>query len=93
MAAFEYVALDQTGKQKKGVLEGDTPRQIRQLLRDKKLIPLEVDVVTAGKKQKKDASGSSFFKTKISASDLALITRQIATLVRAAIPVEETTIS
>ena len=90
MAAFEYVALDQSGKQQKGIIEGDTPRQIRQLLRDKKLIPLEVDSVTAGKKQKSAKGESSFFKTKISATDLALITRQVATLVRAAIPVEET---
>ncbi|MFT6733975.1 MAG: general secretion pathway protein F, partial [Polaribacter sp.] len=35
MAAFEYVALDTAGKQKKGVMEGDTPRQIRQLLKEK----------------------------------------------------------
>lgn len=90
MAAFEYVALDQKGKQKKGILEGDTPRQIRQILRDKKLIPLDVESVTSGKKQKAASGKSSFFQTKISASDLALITRQVATLVRAAIPVEET---
>ena len=90
MAAFEYVALDQKGKQKKGILEGDTPRQIRQILRDKQLIPLDVESVTSTKKQKAAAGKSTFFQTKISAADLALITRQIATLVRAAIPVEET---
>ncbi|TQV73920.1 type II secretion system protein GspF [Aliikangiella marina] len=90
MAAFEYVALDQKGKQKKGIIEGDTPRQIRQILRDKHLIPLDVESVTSSKKQKATSGRSSFFQTKISASDLALITRQVATLVRAAIPVEET---
>jgi general secretion pathway protein F len=90
MAAFEYVALDQAGRQKKGVIEGDTPRQIRQLLRDKKLIPLEVDSVAVSQKKKKQQGQSGLFQTKISAADLALITRQIATLVRASIPVEET---
>lgn len=91
MAAFEYVALDQSGKQKKGIMEGDTPRQIRQILRDKSLIPLEVESVTGGqKKTTSKGAGGGIFKTKISAADLALITRQIATLVRAAIPVEET---
>lgn len=89
MAAFEYIALDKSGKQKKGILEGDTPRQIRQLLRDKQMIPLEVESVNANNKQK-SASGGKLFQTKISASDLALITRQIATLIKAAIPVEET---
>lgn len=90
MAAFEYVALDPSGKQKKGILEGDTPRQVRQLLRDKKFIPLEVESVTTNKSSKTSSAESGFFQTKVSASDLALITRQIATLVRAAIPIDET---
>ncbi len=88
MAAFQYLALDESGKQKKGILEGDTKRQIRQLLRDKHLIPIEVDAVNEKQKQKQAAKGS-FNRSKISAADLALLTRQIATLVKAAIPVEE----
>ncbi len=90
MAAFEYIALDPSGKQKKGIMEGDTPRQIRQQLRDKNFIPLEVESVTGSNKNKSTKNNSTFFKTKIGASDLALITRQFATLIRAAIPVEET---
>ena len=34
MGAFEYTALDTGGKERKGVLEGDTPKHIRQLLRE-----------------------------------------------------------
>jgi len=90
MAAFEYIALDRAGKQKKGILEGDTPRQIRQLLRDKKLIPIEVEGVNKSDKQNKANKKNGLSRTKICAADLALITRQIATLIRAAIPVEET---
>lgn len=41
MAAFEYRALDGRGKEKKGILEADTAKQVRQLLRDQKLTPLE----------------------------------------------------
>ena len=36
MPAFDYIALDSSGSEKKGVLEGDNPRQIRQQLRDQK---------------------------------------------------------
>ena len=89
MAAFEYTALDTAGKQKKGILEGDTPRQIRQLLREKQLIPIEVEGVNKSSKQKKGETKNSLSRSRISAADLALITRQTATLVRAAIPVEE----
>ena len=42
MAAFEYIALDSRGQQRKGVMEGDSARQVRQLLRDKQLAPLDV---------------------------------------------------
>lgn len=88
MAAFEYVALDVKGKQKKGVLEGDTPRQIRQQLREKQLTPLDVNHIGDSRKNK-SKDGSSFFAPKISVSELALVTRQLATLVRAALPIEE----
>lgn len=86
MAAFEYVALDTKGRQKKGVLEGDTPRQIRQQLRDKDFTPLEVNHI--GDVKSKENKGG-FFKPSIKVADLSLITRQLATLVKAALPIEE----
>ncbi|MAD04160.1 type II secretion system inner membrane protein GspF [Pseudoalteromonas shioyasakiensis] len=91
MAAFEYRALDGKGKEKKGILEADTVKQIRQTLRDQGLMPLEVVAAAEGEKQAKGAKSSllsSFFKPKISTSDLALITRQLATLIQSALPVE-----
>ena len=42
MAAFEYLALDIKGREKKGIVEADSPRQVRQNLRDKDLTPLSV---------------------------------------------------
>lgn len=86
MPAFEYVVLDAAGKQKKGVLEGDSPRQIRQQLKEKGLVPLSVDAAS----QKQQEKGKVLFQSAgISAADLALITRQIATLLQAGLPVEE----
>ncbi len=88
MGAFEYTALDTRGRNIKGVLEGDTPRQIRQQLRDKGWSPLSVEEVADGTAGgEKGATGSRRFR--LSPTDLALVTRQIATLVRAALPVEE----
>ncbi|HEY3645043.1 MAG TPA: type II secretion system protein GspF, partial [Gammaproteobacteria bacterium] len=47
MGAFVYVALDTKGREQKGVLEGDTPRQVRQQLREQGLTPLEVSEAAA----------------------------------------------
>ncbi|NVJ64860.1 MAG: type II secretion system inner membrane protein GspF [Gammaproteobacteria bacterium] len=88
MAAFEYVALNTKGKEKKGVLEGDTPRQIRQQLRDKGFTPLEILHIGDSAKSK-DKSGFGIGGVSIKVADLALITRQLATLVKAALPIEE----
>jgi general secretion pathway protein F len=86
MGAFEYTALDTGGKERKGILEGDTPRHIRQLLRDKQLLPVTVNEVA----QKESKRQRSFSVTKrVSTADLSLFTRQLATLVRAGLPLEE----
>lgn len=91
MAAFEYKALDAKGKQKKGILEGDTARQVRQRLKEQGLFPTEV--VETKSKQKKAADQSLFkgvgFQQTISVPDLALLTRQLSTLVQAGMPLEE----
>ena len=86
MAAFEYQALDLRGKKNKGVLEADNARHARQLLREQKLQPLSVEL--ASQQEKLVASGRKWLSRKISASELALLTRQLATLVEAALPIE-----
>jgi general secretion pathway protein F len=86
LGAFEYTALDTTGKERKGILEGDTPRHIRQLLREQQLLPVSVAEV-AQKEAKRQRSFSLL--RRVSSADLALFTRQLATLVRAGLPLEE----
>src|SRR5215471_10122370 len=86
MGAFEYTAIDTGGKERKGILEGDTPRHIRQLLREKQLLPVTVNEVA----QKEAVRQRSFsLARRVSAADLSLFTRQLATLVRAGLPLEE----
>jgi len=83
MSAFEYTALDVQGRTRKGVLEGDTPRHIRQQLREQQLTPLAVEEVThtANTRQRR--------WVRVSALELALLTRQLATLSRAGLALEE----
>ena len=93
MAAFDYQAVDSHGKTKKGVIEGDTPRQVRSMLREQGLMPTEVVATLAGNKSKLGKAGSNNTargnQGKISAAELALITRQLATLVESGLPLEE----
>lgn len=86
MGAFEYVALDKAGKQTKGLLEGDTPKHIRQILRERSLLPVQVTEVTQ-KESKRQASFS--LRRGIAARDLALVTRQLSTLSQSGMPLEE----
>ena len=88
MGAFEYVALDASGREKKGVLEGDTARQVRQQLREQGWVPVEVQE-TAEREQRARRKRGFALRRGVSSTDLALITRQLATLVRSGMPLEE----
>src|ERR1700733_14087304 len=78
LGAFEYTALDAGGKEQSGILEGDTPRHIRQMLRERQLLPVAVNEV-AQKEATRQKSKSSFnIGRRVSASDLSLFTRQLA---------------
>lgn len=87
MAAFEYLALDAKGKQSKGVMEADSARQLRQLLRDQGLMPMEVSPAT--EKASSSKAFSLSFSRHLSALDRVLLTRQLATLVASSLPLEE----
>ncbi len=87
MGAYQYVAVDGGGKEHRGTLEGDTPRHVRQLLRERQLHPVEVAEVEA--RERKATQRQFSFGGGISGLDLALLTRQLATLVKAGLPLEE----
>lgn len=87
MPAFEYVSVDASGRKQKGVLEADSARQVRQQLREKGWLPVSVEPAASEHREAKP--GGSLFRRGMSAYELALITRQLATLIQAGIPVEE----
>ena len=85
MTAFNYIALDKRGIKIKGILEADSPRQVRQMLRDKGLTPLNL----AGSRDSTVSSRKNRIFVRVNLRDLALITRQLATLLQAGLPLEE----
>ncbi|MFT5481520.1 MAG: general secretion pathway protein F [Halieaceae bacterium] len=86
MTAYSYRALDEQGKMVKGVLEGDSERQVRGQLRTRKLRPVNVQ-----KSEEKTVGNGwrSWFEPTIKAGELALVTRQMATLVQSNLPLDE----
>ena len=89
MGAFEYVAVDAAGRDRKGVIEGDTARHVRQLLREQALLPVEVKEVVEQDTSTTRRRLTFRFQRGLSAADLALVTRQLATLVKSGLPLEE----
>jgi general secretion pathway protein F len=87
MGAFEYTALDAQGRERKGLIEGDTPKHVRQLLRDKQLLPMEI--LETAERELKQSRRRGFMRRGLSTLDLALLTRQLATLLRSGLPLEE----
>jgi general secretion pathway protein F len=86
MGAFEFVAIDKAGKEAKGLLEGDTPRHVRQILRERQLLPVKVTEV---RQQETGPRRTFTLRRGLSASELALVTRQLATLTQSGLPLEE----
>ena len=87
MGAFEYVALDASGREKKGVIEGDTPKTVRQSLRERSLTPLRVSEVA--QKESTRQHGTMRIGRSLASSELALVTRQLATLTQAGMPLDD----
>ncbi|SFF40224.1 general secretion pathway protein F [Fontimonas thermophila] len=86
MAAYEYSALDAHGRETRGLIEGDTQRHARQLLRERGLTPIELREVS----ESQDARSRLFrHRGGIRNTELALFTRQLATLVRSGLPLDE----
>lgn len=87
MAAFEYTALNARGRQSRGVMEADSLRQTRQMLRDQGLVPLTV--TPASGQTGSPRSLASLFSRNLGGLDRVLFTRQLATLIAAGLPIEE----
>ena len=83
MPAFAYQALDASGKTQRGVLQGDTARAVRQALRERGLSPTDVKPVDEARAR------SPLGVRGLSVAQLALFTRQLATLLRAGLPIDE----
>ena len=89
MPAFQYIALDPQGKEVKGISEADSARQLRQILRDRQLTPMEVEPTNKQFDKDDNRNVFSLFAPKLKALDRVLFTRQLSTLLASSMPIEE----
>src|SRR5512135_1413575 len=83
MEAFRYEALDAAGRTVSGVVQADSPRQARAQLRAQGLLPSVVDSVRARERARQP------WARGISANELSLVTRQMATLLASGLTMEQ----
>ncbi len=93
MPAYSFEALDANGSSRKGVIEADTAKAARSLLRSQALVPLGVEPVAAGAGGATTGGAASQSTTLwtsrvFNANALAIWTRQIAGLVASGLPLE-----
>lgn len=84
MPAFRYEAATAAGKIERGIVDADSPRQARGLLRDRGLTPIDVGPMEAAA----GAGGNVVLGPRLRDTDLALATRQLASLLSARLPLE-----
>lgn len=84
MPAFAYQALDASGKTLRGILQGDTARAVRASLRERGLNPLVVEAVAEVRDH-----AFTLRRRSLSGAQLAMLTRQLSTLVGAGLPIDE----
>ena len=73
MPAYSYIALDNIGSKKKGVLSAQSEREARRFIKDLNLTPVDV----------KEAKGDVSKIAKVKTKDIVIMTRQLATLLEA----------
>ncbi|WP_297910836.1 type II secretion system inner membrane protein GspF [Thiomonas sp.] len=85
MPAYRFVALDAAAAEQRGVLEADSARGARSLLRSRGLIPLQVDAIAA---EGAAAGTRRFARRRMNSQELALLTRQLSGLLVSGLPLE-----
>lgn len=85
MPAYEFQALDGQGHRQRGVIEADSARGARGLLRERGLTPLAVETASTERR----GGELRLFRRRLGSAQLALFTRELATLLGAGLPIDE----
>ncbi len=89
MAVFQWQGIDASGKDVKGIRDADNPRLLRTLLRKEGILATAIEEEAAARtRTRREIDFGAFFQ-RVSVEDVALLTRQLATLLRSGVPLVE----
>lgn len=89
MAVFEWHGVTTTGKEVKGVRDAESPKALRALLRkDGILVTKILEESEAREKKAREVDFGRYFR-RVTSLDVALATRQLATLLKSGVPLVE----
>ena len=89
MAVFQWQGIDASGKDVKGIRDADNPRLLRVVLRREGILATAIEEEgVARTRMRREIDFAGFFQ-RVSVEDIALITRQLATLLRSGVPLVE----
>ncbi len=88
MAQFQFTAIDASGKEQKGKVEADSEEQVIALLKNQSMFPTMIKSLATAPSvaAKKKSGGISLGITRIKTKELTVVTRQLATLLDAGLP-------
>lgn len=89
MAVFQWQGIDARGKDVKGIRDADNPRLLRALLRREGILATAIEEDQAARTRgRREIDFAQFFQ-RVTVQDVAVTTRQLATLLRAGVPLVE----
>lgn len=89
MAVYEWRGINPSGKNVKGVRDADNPKALRLVLRREGVMVTEVTEESVARKKKAREIDFKRMFQRVSAHDVAMATRQLATLLKSGIPLVE----
>jgi general secretion pathway protein F len=89
MAVFQWQGIDEQGKNVKGIRDADNARLLRAMLRREGVLATAIEEEAAARtRMRREIDFAGFFQ-RVSVEDVALVTRQLATLLRSGVPLVE----
>lgn len=89
MAVFQWQGIDAAGKDVKGIRDADNARAVRSSLRKEGILATRIEEEAAARvRMAREIDLSALFE-RVSSEEIALLTRQLATLLRSGVPLVE----